>query len=128
MEPAEPLFRENQPALVRFIASRIGCRSLAQDLAQEVFLRAGTTGWRDIVNPRAFLFRIALNLISNHKSQVRRRAELDEEALRILYSGIDELTPERSVIAVGEIARVEQVLQDLPERTRNIVLWCRLDG
>ncbi|MFC4311162.1 RNA polymerase sigma factor [Steroidobacter flavus] len=121
-------FRENEPRLVRFIASRVGCRAVAQDLAQEVFLRAGTAGWRSVLDPRAFLFRIALNLISNHKTQTRRRAELDAEAKELLCAGIDELTPERRVIASEEMARVAEVLQDLPERTRNIVHWCRFDG
>ncbi len=72
-------FREHESALVRFIASRVGCRATAQDIVQEVFLRIVPAPAEPVRDPRAFLFRVAANLASNHRAVARRRLELTEE-------------------------------------------------
>lgn len=121
-------FRDNQSVLVRFLARRVRCRATAQDLAQEVFLRIHAIRWRAIYNPRAFLFRIAANLASTHRTQARRRSEVIDELNELLSSDVDEATPERHILAADELARVAVVLQSLPERTRQILVWHRYDG
>ena len=121
-------FREHEPLLIRFLARRVRCRTTAQDLAQEIFLRIERIRWRPIYNPRAFLFRIAANLASTHKAQLRRRSAILDELNELLSSDRDEVTPERHLLAADELARVAVVLQDLPERTREILVLHRYDG
>src|SRR5262245_43239548 len=99
-------FREHESLLIRFIASRVGCRATAEDIAQETFMRFNGVHWAALSNPRAFLFRIAANLVSNHKTQARRRAELDDEVTDLLWSGFEEATPERHVLAAEALSRV----------------------
>lgn len=121
-------FRENESLLIRFIASRVGCRATAEDIAQETFLRFNGAHWAALANPRAFLFRIAANLVSNHKTQARRRAELDDEVTDLLWSGFEEATPERHLLAAEELARVWDAVQELPDRTRQVLAWSRFEG
>ena len=121
-------FRENESVLIRFIASRVGCRSTAEDIAQETFLRFKGVHWATLTNPRAFLFRIAANLVTNHKVQARRRAELQDEVRDLLCAGFEEATPERHVLAAEELARVWRAAQELPERTRQVLAWSRFEG
>ena len=121
-------FRQHESMLVRFIAARVGCRATAQDLTQEVFLRAQGAHATSVFNPRAFLFRIAANLVFNHQLQHRRRAELTDEVKELLGSGIDEATPERHLLAAEELARVAEALCKLSERSRQVLVLSRFDG
>jgi RNA polymerase sigma-70 factor (ECF subfamily) len=121
-------FREHEPALLRFIAARIGCRATAQDIVQEVFLRIHSPPAEPVHDPRAFLFRIAVNLATNHRAVARRRSELTEEVKDLLWSGIDEATPERNFLATEQLTRVTGTLSRLPERTRQILAMNRFEG
>lgn len=122
-------YHDHRPGLVRFLAQRLRCRVLAEDLAQDVYLRIGhaadPTG---IANPRTFLFRIAANLATNHGQQERRRAELRQDMGDILWAATDERTPERELLAREELARVAAAMDTLPERTRQILHWRRFEG
>ena len=121
-------FRENEGVLIRFLARRVRCRTTAQDLAQELVIRIQRAPWQAVYNPRAFLFRMAANLASTHRSQARRRAEVADELKELLSSDVDEVTPERQLLAADELQRVAAVLESLPERTRQILVWHRYDG
>lgn len=122
-------YHDNRPGLVRFLAQRLRCAALAEDLAQDVYLRLSRAADpKSIANPRTFLFRIAANLATNHGQQERRRAELRQEMGDILWTAVDERTPERQLLAGEELARVVAALETLPERTRQILNWRRFDG
>jgi len=121
-------FRRNERSLVRYITMHTGCRATAEDLVQDAFIRAGTASTPDVRNPRAFLFRIALNLLTNYKVQRRRRRALTDQIRTLLWDGVDEATPERHVSARQELSQVYRVMDDLPERTRNVLFWSRFEG
>ena len=65
--------------LVRFLTRRLRSAATAEDLAQDLYLRlsAFAAGVRD---PKAFLFRAAANLASNHARDEARRAALRAKA------------------------------------------------
>ena len=121
-------FRENESSLMRFIVARVGCRATAQDIGQEAFLRLNKVRWSTVVNPRAFLFRIAANLVSTYKEQVRRRAELTDRVQDLLWSDFDAATPERHALAEEQLREVWSALQELPERTGQVLTWSRFEG
>lgn len=125
---ASEAFRENESGLIRFIAARVGCRATAEDIGQEIYVRLERVSWAQVVNPRAFLFRIAANLITNHKEQTRRRSELNEEAMELLWGTSDSATPERHALAEEELTRVWSAMEQLPERTRQVLAWSRFEG
>ena len=74
---------------------------------------------------RAFLYRVARNLlIDHHRQQLVRpqSAPIDET----LESDVPE--PERATEDSRRLARLQGLMQELPEHLRQALLWNRLDG
>ncbi len=122
-------YAESRPSLVRFLTRRLKNREAAEDLTQDVFVAISRvspiTGVR---NPRSFLFRIAGNLALNSVQQETRRRQLRDGNADILWTAVDELTPERELLGREALAQIDQAVQELPERTRQILAWRRVDG
>lgn len=120
-------FHDHRPALLRFLTGRLGCRSTAEDLAQEAFLRFfGTDG--AVRNPRALLFEIAGNLALDHRRVQSRRAEILREAHHILWHEADEITPERDAGARQEIAVLAAAVETLAPVARRVFYLTYYDG
>lgn len=80
-------------AIFRHCYFRVRDRELARDLTQEVFLRTWRTLNKGTVieNLRAFLYKVALNLIIDHsQSQKRRTLSLEALAEDGFEPGVDE--------------------------------------
>lgn len=73
------LFGELRGELLRFLAARIGDRSEAEDLVQELWLRVSTVDPGPIANGRAYLYRVAQNLVLDRVRERRRRERRDGE-------------------------------------------------
>jgi len=122
-------FLENHRDLVRFLSRRLRCLFTARDLAQEVYLRLARSGGDETIeNPRALLFRIAVNVATDHVRVQGRRAELLREANALLWDQEDEISPERQILAKDELARIGAALSCLPERTRRVFYLNRFEG
>lgn len=67
-------YLENEAALKRFLRRFLGrvlSRDMVDDLAQETFLRAyAAEALQDITSPRAFLFKVARNLVLNERAKL----------------------------------------------------------
>lgn len=125
----EAAYADNRERLLDFLTRELRCRQTAEDLVQEVFLaipRARPIG--PLGSPRAFLFRIASNLAINRSTQEARRRELREANAAILWTAVDEVTPERQLLGAEALARIDAAIARLPERTRQILAWRRIDG
>jgi RNA polymerase sigma-70 factor, ECF subfamily len=64
----EDLFAENRDSLVRYLRHQLGDYAVAEDIAQESFIRffqARSQG-EDVLQPRAWLFRVAHNLLIDY--------------------------------------------------------------
>jgi RNA polymerase sigma-70 factor (ECF subfamily) len=114
-------YREYERDLLRFLMRRLRCAFTARDLAQDIFLKIGDVEDPDAVrNPKAYLFRMAANLATDHQRTEIRRAELIEEVHDLLWGGADTRTPERAAIAREEIGKVMRAAEQLPPLTREI--------
>lgn len=127
----EALFFDHRDSLLRFLRAR-GAGEQAEDLVQEVWLRASTQTSGPIANPRSYLFRIAHNLmIDIHRGDVQR---LRREKLWNDINGSagnemsDEPSAERSSIARAMLERATQVMEELGEPTTTIFRRFRIDG
>lgn len=119
--------RYRQP-LTAFFQRRVGTRSEAEDLTQEVFLRlVRRLDVEKLDNPEAFVFRTAVNLL---RDRFRRgqtlRSHLAEVSLQ--HPGIEELSPERIFDSRQHLAKVLDALEHLDERTRDAFILHRLEG
>ncbi|MCE2900902.1 MAG: sigma-70 family RNA polymerase sigma factor [Gemmatimonas sp.] len=79
MDDLERMFREYHAPVVRYLTRRLGDRDLAEELAQETFLRALRHG--PVVRERAWLFTVATNLVRDEA----RRGARERQRLALLH-------------------------------------------
>ncbi|HRE06259.1 MAG TPA: RNA polymerase sigma factor [Opitutaceae bacterium] len=70
------LFASEEAPLLNFALGLVGRRSVSEELVQDAFLRLHQA-WRDVENPRAWLYRSVRNLALNHLRDHRREQPLD---------------------------------------------------
>lgn len=121
-------YSEHGEELQRYLTRRLNCAQTAADLTQEVFvrlMRSETAG--TVENPRAYLYRIASNLLADHFRGVKRRADV---AVTPLWEAVaDEApSPERAVLTRDELRRLERAIEELPPRQRDVMLLHKFDG
>ncbi|MFI6391757.1 RNA polymerase sigma factor [Nonomuraea sp. NPDC050547] len=113
----EELYREHWPLVCGFLLRRTRDPHLAEDLAQETFVKAtrAMLGWRG-ENPAAWLLAIARNVLLDHVR--RRRVELalpDPDELGVPSMGVDAL-------------EVRDALDRLPPQHRRLLELVYLEG
>ncbi|MGX2039717.1 sigma-70 family RNA polymerase sigma factor [Methylocaldum sp. MU1018] len=116
--------------LFRFFRQRIGCPDTAADLTQEAQLRVWQHTREDrIDNPRAFAFRIAENLVVDHRRRqaVRKICVPLEDEHTDTVAGFDP-APEHSLEQKDRLRRLNAALSELPEKCRTAFLLNRLEG
>lgn len=117
------LYESQNDALFRFVSFRVNDREMALDIIQQAFLKMWEVleSGRKIENERAFLFRIASNLIIDYYRKSKEYS-LDSLALQ----GFD--TPSDPGIPIETQIDADQALsflQSLPEKYRESV-WLRV--
>lgn len=122
---AERALRAQQMMLRGYLRHLVGSADDAEDLAQEVCLEV-------LKNPQvllrgddcgAYLRGIARHLASRHHRRIQRDAVL-EELIDLAWQA--NLAPEASV--EGEQRALQACLEQMPEKSRNMVLWRYDDG
>lgn len=123
------LFHQYRTELLRFLARRLGSSVQAGDLAHDLYVKlAVIVDHPDIRDRKAYLFRLAANLATDHVRAERRRQQILAEIDPVASSRTEELTPERHATARAELRVMEQVIADLPERSRQVFHLCRYQG
>ena len=115
-------WRAHKNELRSFLAARCANAGEADDLLQEVFLRAVAQG-RDfcgIENPRAWLFHVARNLLIDRMRLTREQVELPDDLA-------DESRDEPPAVDVLSQC-LPRVLAELPEPDREAITLCDLQG
>lgn len=114
--------------LRHFVWQRTGSATLADDVAQETWVRATTTTAAMPDNPRAYLYRMAGNLAVDHvrrqKSQIGAISDTDWPN----QIATPDPAPDRVVAARQELAILNEAVRDLPERCRMVFLLYRGRG
>ncbi|HEX5775410.1 MAG TPA: sigma-70 family RNA polymerase sigma factor [Caulobacteraceae bacterium] len=114
------------PALRAYFRKKVGT-SEAEDLVQDVFVAMQARGGvEDIEHVGRYLFRVAANVMARRSAPDRWRwsehAELsDLEAL------IDELSPERALIAKDTLVRLIASLRAVPPRAAQAFILHRFE-
>lgn len=125
------VFYENREPLLRFLRAR-GAADQSEDLVQEVWIRASASAGGPIANPRAYLFRVAHNLmIDSHRADTQRiqREKHYSDAGGHADVGVSaEPSIEQSLVARGMLEQAQSVIDDLGEPTTTIFRRFRIDG
>ncbi len=113
------IYRGSFEDLVRFLHRKVWDLERARDLAQEVFVRALR---HEPENPRAWLFRVAVNLARDEARTVLRR----KRHLALLRTESEERdsgrSPDEALLVKEEWAQVRQALASLKEKDREVLL------
>lgn len=122
----ELLIRE-RPALLRLVQRILGSDGGAEDVIQSIWFKArGVDSGQPISNPRAYLYRLAANLATDHGRERTRRTRLLAE--HYLWGPDEVLSTEEQVMAQDELQRVLEAAEHLPEPTRTLFRLNRLQG
>jgi RNA polymerase sigma-70 factor (ECF subfamily) len=114
----EGLFARLYPSLHRYLVRLTGDADVADDLAQETFVRLLRQSIReDEVRP--WLFTVAMNLVRDRARKSERRQRLLNTAPDLVARGA---LPDEAAERGERVMRVRGVLQQLQERDRQLLL------
>jgi len=123
-----PAFVALRPALEQFIARRVRCPQLAQDLASEMYIRLAQvenfSGTYE--EARRYLYRMATNIAIDHVKVAKRRVAIIDENLVHFETFSDSAEP--ALLAREELGVVAGAIDDLPDRVREVLLLSRIEG
>lgn len=126
------LLLTNRSVLMRFILARGASADEAEDVVQDLYLAISTRSIGAITDPRAYLFRMANNLLLDRRREERRRARRELDAIGPALTGPTpaggSMAADNAMIAKEELVEVRLALESLPVRTLEIFRRFRLDG
>lgn len=123
------IFTEQQDKLTRFLTRQLGSAALAEDLTQETWLRAATCASEaTLVNPQAYLFRIASNLALDHLRHVGQRIEIEADRDIILSVPDPTPSPEAAAVHRSALDRLLRVVDGLSPRCREVFILHKFEG
>ncbi len=126
----EAVFMENRAALLRFLRAR-GVPEGAEDLLQEMWIKAAAGANGPIADPLAYLYRTANNLMLDRRRAALRaqRRDHDWHAISDGELGVSEAPAgERVLIARAQLAAAEAALKALGPRTDHVFRRFRIEG
>ncbi len=131
----EELDARFRASLLAYFMRRTGSAQEAEDLTQETFVRLiGSHSFEMADEAQAFVFRVASNLLRDRgRSQIRMRrfatVPLDAPSGEKFEPRlVEDINPERVLIAKENLVEVLACLDELGERTKNIFILFRLEG
>lgn len=115
------LYQAHVDAIYRYMDYRVESAQIAEDLTAEVFLRMvqHLPGYQDTGLPfAAWLFRIAANLLTDHRRRSRRtpQNQLSEE------QASDDTDPFGTIERREEEAQLRKALRTLPEEQQTLLI------
>ena len=130
------LFQQHRAELARFLAARCGSPDDAQDLLQDLWIRLETHATGPIAHGRAYLFRMANNLVLDRARARQRAMRRDREWLELSAPAIrgaeDRPDPapsaEQALVQAQEAEVVEAAIAALPPGAQRALRLCRIDG
>jgi RNA polymerase sigma-70 factor, ECF subfamily len=116
----DALYRQHQPSLVRYVLRLTGDSDVAEDVAQEAFMRLLRRPDLGDEGARLWLFTVATNLIRDRGRAITRQQRLLAGAS--VAVGTPEPLPDEAAERSERVATVRQALELLSARDRQILL------
>lgn len=125
------LYGSHCKELIAYVRSKFGGGPPEpEDVAQQAFVNFATVAPEQVLNPRAFLYRTAINIVLNHRKRERigRRFLQPMPEVEELLQARDEISPEKRVQAAEHYALVEAAIRAMPQPRRSYLLLNRVEG
>jgi len=125
----ERLVETFQDRLVRYAFRRLGTVQDAEDVVQDVFVRAyaDRSRHKGVTNVNAYLFRMASNLCTDCQRKRKRRSPLLGEA-EVMHVPTTDRDGSEEAAAAEELQRIETLLGKIPSGQAEVVRLRVLDG
>jgi len=121
-------FYEHEGGLRAYMAARLRCSFTAQDLIQDLYLKVSIVEeGPPLANARAYLYRMAANLVTDHQRRVLRQDSLLIEAEELL-AGDGGVSPEEQAMAREELQDLVDAVAAMPPVMRRVFKLNRFDG
>lgn len=127
-------YLENEGALKRFLARFLGrvlSRDMLDDLAQETFLRAyAAEAIEDITAPRAFLFKVARNLVLNERAKLSNATTdaLEDFADTAVLEDNSRSSVDDQIAARQQARALAAAIADLPPQCARVFVLRKVHG
>lgn len=125
------LYGSYRKELIAFVRAKFGGGPPEpEDVAQQAFVNFATVTQGQVLNPRAFLYRTAVNIVLNHRKRERigRRFLEPMPDVEELQQVRDDVSPEKQLQAEERYALVEAAIQAMPQPRRSYLLLNRVEG
>ncbi|MEZ5277310.1 MAG: sigma-70 family RNA polymerase sigma factor [Opitutaceae bacterium] len=111
------LFVAEEGRVLSLAIGLVGRRAVAEELVQEAFVRLHQV-WRQVENPRAWLYRCLRNLSLNHLRDRREETELNEET----EAGTDEpALPDEKLGQREAVGMMRLLMAELDDEDRELI-------
>lgn len=134
-DPLVQAYLARRANLVRLFAARTGSRAMAEDLAQELYLKlAGRPAAEVAENPEALLYRIAMNLMLDRIRGEARSAVRDAAWRGATHSTVagedvaDEPPADEAAASRERLRRLVEAVSDLPPQMQRAFRLHKLEG
>lgn len=129
-------YREHRAGLLRLLMARTAIRSEAEDLLQELWIRLQQNPPEEVQDARAYLFRMAQNLVKDRLRARQRRMERDrrwsDEATDFAGIAIEPAdrrkSAEEQMLDREEVATLASAIANLPDGARRAFELHKLHG
>lgn len=111
-------FNNYYPLIVKKIMFMVGNREIAEDIAQETFIKFFNTNKKEIANVKAWLLRVAINLTYNYIRSEKNRKDREE---KIVSEKVIDISEE--VIKKEEGKIIRKALSKLSERDNQLIVF-----
>lgn len=132
----QTIYGVHRGELLRFLLARTGDRAEAEDLLQELWLRVRQHQAGPVANGRAYLYRMAQNLIVDRLRERQRRMARErrwsDQATDFTAAGTEPVDRQRNaeeeMLAREEVATLVSAVSNLPEGARRVFEMHKLQG
>jgi len=115
--------------LLSHVKGRMRSASDAEDIAQETWARMSVALHAGpITNFRAYLYRVARNLIIDHGRRAGPRIEIGGLEALVVTLPDPRPDPESELITREELRRMDRIIAGMPTRARQVFRLSRLEG
>ncbi len=117
-----------QAKILNFILTRVGQRETAEDITQEVLVKAffNLSGLKDVRKFRSWIFKIASNLLKDTVRKLKLEIVDTEESLKEAY--VEKGTPEISTHREVRAKMIKMALSRLKPEQRQALILCDIEG
>lgn len=128
------VFDQNRMELLRFLAARCGEISEAEDCLHDLWLRIAGMRSGVIAQPRAYLFRMANNIVLDRRRGQTRAMARDRGWIDADGTTLAEATPDpapradEALIDAEETAQLQAAIAQLPTGARRALHLHRIEG